>query len=100
MDILLVGLRLQLVGHCEHDQIGPGCSFGNSHDLQAFAFGFGSRGGAITQRNNNVLRATVAKVQGVSMALRAVAKNGHFHVLDQIHIAVAIIINTHFISPD
>ena len=95
VDVFLVGLGLQLVGHGEHDQVGPGGGFGDAHDLEAFAFGLRGRGGAFAQGNDNVLRTAVAQVQRVGVALGAVAQDGDFHVLDQVHIAIAIIINAH-----
>ena len=67
--------------------------------LQAFAFGFGGRRRAFAQGNNKVLRTTVTQVQCVGVALATVAEDGNLLVLDQVHIAIAVVINAHFHSP-
>mmetsp|Transcript_29253 Transcript_29253/g.56689 ORF Transcript_29253/g.56689 Transcript_29253/m.56689 type:complete len:326 (+) Transcript_29253:4455-5432(+) len=46
MYVFLVGFRLKFIGHCEHDQIGPGRRFGDAHSLQALAFGLSDGGRA------------------------------------------------------
>ena len=95
VNVLPVGRGLKLVGHGEHDKIGPGSGFGDAHDLQALGFGLGRRGRALAKRNRNVLGAAVAQIQRMGMALAAVPENGHLHVLDEIHIAIAIVIDAH-----
>ena len=52
VDVFLVGFGLQFVGHGEHDDVAPGCRFGDAHDGQAFAFGFLGRGRAFAQSDD------------------------------------------------
>ena len=63
-----------------------------------FALGLGDAGRALAQGDDNVFCAAVAQVQCVGMALRAVAENGHVHVLDQVDVAIAVIVNAHVLS--
>jgi hypothetical protein len=98
VDVFLVGFGLQFVGHGEHDQVAPGGGFGDAHDLQAFAFGLLGRGRAGAQRHDQVLRARIAQVQRMGVALGAVAEDGDLLVLDQVHIAVAVVVNAHGVS--
>ena len=95
MHVFLVGLRLQFIGHGEHDQIAPGRRFGNAHHLKAFAFGFLGRWRALAQGNHKIFGAAVAQVQRMGVALAAVAQDGHFLVLDQVDVAIAVIVNAH-----
>ncbi|EKD61954.1 MAG: hypothetical protein ACD_54C00008G0001 [uncultured bacterium] len=99
VDVFLVGFSLQLVGHGEHDQIGPSRGFGDAHDLQAFGFGFLGGRRAFAQRDHKVFRARIAQVQRMGVALAAVAENGDLFVLDDVHIAVTIVINAHLGAP-
>jgi hypothetical protein len=69
VDVFLVGLGLQLVGHGEHDQVAPGGGLGDAHDLQALGFGLLGRGRAFAQRHDEVLRARIAQVQRMGVAL-------------------------------
>ncbi len=95
MDVFLVGLGLQFIGHGEHDQVAPSGGFSDAHDLEAFAFGLFRAGRAGAQCHDDVLGTAIAQVQRMGMALAAIAKDGDFLVLDQVHIAIAIIINAH-----
>jgi hypothetical protein len=95
MHVFAVGLGLKLVGHGEHDQVAPGGGLGDAHDLQALALGLGGAGRAFAQRHDDVLRAAVAQVQRVGMTLGAIAQDRHLLVLDQVHIAIAIVVDAH-----
>ena len=97
--VFLICLRLKLIGHCEHDDIAPRRGLGDAHDLEALTFGLGGRRRAFTQGDDKVLGATVAQVQRMGVALRAIAKDGDFLVFDEVHIAIAIVINAHSHSP-
>ncbi len=99
VDVFLVGLCLKFIGHGEHDDVAPCGRFGDTHNLQAFTFGFLGRGRAFAQGNNKVLGARVAQVQRVGVALGAVAQDGDFLVLDQVDVAIAIVIDAHFGAP-
>ncbi len=95
VDIGCVGRGLQFVGHGEHDQVAPFRRLGDVHDLQPLGLAFRGRGGTRTQRHDDVLGARIAQVQGMGMALAAIAKDGDASVLDQVHIAVAVVVNAH-----
>ena len=41
VDVFFICFGLKFVGHCEHDDIAPCGRFGDPHDFEAFAFGFG-----------------------------------------------------------
>jgi hypothetical protein len=69
--------------------------FGDVHDLEAFGFALLGRSGTRAQGDDDVLGTAVAQVQRVGVALGAVAKDGDFLVLDQVHIAVAVVVNAH-----
>ena len=99
MDVFFIGICLQFIGHGKHDQITPSRGFGDAHYLQPFGFGFLGGCRAFAQRNNQVFGATVAQVQRMGVALRAIAKNGHFGVFNQIDIAIAVIVNAHGFVP-
>ena len=95
VDVFLIGVCLQFVGHGEHDDVAPSGSFGDAHDLQAFAFGFLGRGAACAQSDHEVLGTRIAQVQRMGVALRTIAEDGDLFVLDEVDVAVAIIINAH-----
>jgi hypothetical protein len=95
MDVFAVGVGLKFIGHGEHDEVAPGGGLGDAHHLQALAFGLGGAGGAFAQRHDDVLGARIAQVQCVGVALAAIAQDRHLLVLDQVHIAIAIIVNAH-----
>ena len=98
LDVFVPRVRLQFVGHGEHQDVAPGRGLGDAHDGQAFTFGLGGGGGAFAQRNGHVVCATVAQVQGVGVALRAVAEDRDFLVLDQVHVAIAVVVHAHGLS--
>ena len=58
-----------------------------------------AEGGALAQRDGDVLHAGIAQVQRVGMALAAVADDGHLLALDQIDVGVAIVIDAHHRPP-
>ena len=95
VDVFLIGIRLQFVGHGEHDQVRPSGCCCDVHDLQAFAFGLFGRGRTGAQGDHKVLRAAVAQVQRVGVALAAIAQNGDLFVFDQVDVTVTIIIDAH-----
>ena len=101
MHIFLVGVGLQFIGHGEHDQVAPSGRFGDAHDLEPLGLGFSGAGRTGAQCHHDIPGAAVAQVQRMGMALAAIAQNGDLLVLDQVHIAIAIIIDAHlFFSSD
>lgn len=99
MDVLAVGGGLQFVGHGEHDEVAPGGGFGDAHDLEALGFGLFGGGGTRTEGDDEVLGARIAEVEGVGVALGAVAEDGDLLVLDEVHVAVTIVIDAHCGDP-
>ena len=95
VDVFAVGVGLQLVGHGDHDQVAPGRGLGDAHDLEALGLGLLGRGRAFAQRHDDVLRARIAQVQRMRVALAAIADDGHLLVLDQIDVAVTVVIDAH-----
>ena len=73
VDVLLVRFGLKLVGHCEHDHVGPSRSFRDAHDLQAFAFGFCTEGGAFAQmpQQRSLHRNRAGSTRGRGLANRS-----------------------------
>ena len=69
--------------------------FVDRHDLQPLGFGLLRRRRARPQADGNVLRPRVAQVQRVGMALAAVADDGNLLVLDEIDVAIAIVVDAH-----
>jgi len=90
---------LVLIGCQDHHDIGPGGSFGVAQHLEAGAFGLDGGGAAGTKRDRDILDAAVAQVLRMGMALAAIADDDDLLVLDQLQIAVGIIINAHVLSP-
>ncbi len=95
MDVFAIGLGLQLVGHGEHDQVAPGRRLGNVHHGQPLGLGLLRGFRSFAQRHDDVLRPRIAQVEGMGMALAAIAENGNLLVLDQVDVAVTIVIDAH-----
>ena len=95
VDMGVVGLGLELVGHRHHDQVGPGGGLGDVLHRQALGLDLGRTCRARTQRDAEVFRPAVTQVQRMRVALAAIADDGHVLVLDQVDVAVAIIIDAH-----
>ena len=91
----LVDVGLQLVRRQHHDDVGPLGGLGHLHDLEACLFGLGGRRRALAEGDDDVLHAGVAQVEGVGMALAAVADDGDLLALDEIDVGIAIVIDTH-----
>jgi len=78
----VIELRLLGIWSENHDDVGPGRCFGWSVDDQAFLFGFGARGTAFVQADTDG-DATVTEIEGMSVALRAIADDGDLLRLDE-----------------
>ena len=96
LDFVLVDVGLQFVGDEHHDDVGP---FGGVGDvditLRPSPCAFLAGAGALAQRDDDVFHAAIAHVERMSMALAAVADDGHLLALDQVQVGVAIVIDTH-----
>ena len=99
VDVFLVCFRLKLIGHCEHNDVAPCGRFGDAHNSQALSFCFLGRRRTLAQCNGEVFCAGIAQVQSVGVALGTIAEDCDLLVLDQVHVAVAVIENAHVKSP-
>ena len=88
---LLVDLRGGLVGDEEHDDVGPLGGFGGAGDFEAGELGLLRVGGAGAQADFDV-HAGVLEVEGVRVALRAVADDGDLLGLDEGEVSVLIVV--------
>ena len=95
VDVRPVGLGLQLVRHGHHQHVGPGGGLGDAHDLDAGPLGLGGGGRAGAQRGGDLSDAGIVHVQRVRMALAAIAHDSHPSVLDEVYVAVAIVVDAH-----
>jgi hypothetical protein len=94
-EIGVVDVRLQFVRRQHHDDVGPLGAVGRAHDREARTFGLLDRGRARLQRNAHVLDTRIAQVHRMGVALAAVAHDQDLLALDQVHIGIAIIVDTH-----
>jgi hypothetical protein len=90
-----VDVGLQLVGRQHHDDVGPLGAVGRAHHREARALGLLDRGRARLQRYAHVLDARIAQVHRMGVALAAVTDDQDLLALDQVHIGIAIIVDTH-----
>ena len=97
VDVVPVRLRLKFIGHGKHDEVAPCGGLGDAHDLQSFGFRFlgGRRAGA--QGHDDAASARIAQVQRVGMALRPISQNRDVFFLDEIYVAISVVIYAHSI---
>ena len=91
-NLVCIGLCLQLIGNQDHDEVGLFGSLLGGHDLEARILGLLPGLGALTQADAHV-DAAVGKVQRMGMPLRAVADDCDLLALDQVGIAILIVVN-------
>ena len=96
LQILIIDVGLAFIRGQHHDDIGPLGGFRCSHAFQTGGFDLGTAGRVFTQRDDDVLHATVFQIIGVGMALAAVTDNRNLLVLDQIDVGIPIVIDAHF----
>ena len=99
VNVLPVSIRLQFIGHRHHQHVRPLGGVADRHDFKPLGLGLLRRGRALAQPHRHVLHARVPQVQRMRMALAAVADHGHLLVLDQVDVAVAIVIDPHSSVP-
>ena len=92
---LAIDVALQFVGREHHHDVGPFGGFGDFHGLEARAFGLLDALRTLAQRDHDVLDATVAHIERMSVALAAITNDGDLLALDQVEVGVAIVINAH-----
>src|SRR6267378_3857013 len=86
IELGLLGIRGE-----NHDDVGPGRGFGRSIDGQAFFLRLGYGGASLLKTDTNG-DAAVAKIQRVSMALRAVTDDGDFFALYEREVGGIVVI--------
>jgi hypothetical protein len=94
-EVGVVDVRLQLVRGQHHHDVGPLGAVGRAHHREAGALGLLDRGRAGLQRNAHVLDARITEVHGVGMTLAAVADDQDLLALDQVHVGITIVVDTH-----
>jgi hypothetical protein len=99
-DLALVDVALQFVGREDHQGVGPRGRFRNAHDGQAVGLDLLGGGGVRAKGDGDVLDAAVAKIQRMCAALRAIAYDGDLLVQDASEVGVAVVVDTHDLSPE
>ena len=92
-DALLIQGGLLLVVDQDHDHVGSLGGLGGGHDGHALGFGLGPALGAVVQAHDDV-DAALLQVEGVSVALRAVADDGNGLASQLLKVTVLLIENT------
>ena len=93
--VVFIDRTLQLVGRQHHDHVGPFGGLVRRHHRESGAFGLGLAGRAGAQGHHQLADPAVAQVQGMGVALAAIADDSNFLAGDQVEIGVAIIIDAH-----
>ena len=91
-DELFVDLGLGLIGGEDHDDVGLGRGLCHAHDLEAGLGSLLSGRGALAQADADVA-AGVHEIERVGVALRAVADDGDFLSLDDLGLAILVVVN-------
>ena len=94
-ELVAIDVGLQLVRRQHHHDVRPFRGFGDGEDLDALLFGLGGGGGALAERHGDLLHAGIPEVEGVGVALAAVADDDDLLALDQVDVGVAIVIDAH-----
>ena len=92
LDVLLVDLGLGLVRSQDHDDVGFLSRGVHVDDLEAGLTGLLGGGAALTQADAHVATG-VHEVQGVSVALGAVADDGDLLVLNDLRLAIVLVVD-------
>ena len=99
VQMIVVDVALQFVGREHHHHVGPFGGVGHLHDLELLALGLLDALRVLAQRDRDVLDAGIAQIERVGMALAAIADDGDLLALDQVQVGVAVVVNTHCLSP-
>jgi hypothetical protein len=95
LDLVGVKHSLLFVRHEDHEHVCPLGGFCRGDDFKAFGLCLLAAGGPFLKGDLDLLHTAVAHVQHVSVALAAIADNGHFLALDKGEICVLLVINFH-----
>ena len=90
-DLLVVDGLLELIGQQHHDPVGLGAGVGDAQHFQAIGLGLLGRAAACVEPNYDV-DAAVLEVQGVGMALGAVANDGNRLAVQQGEVGVGVVV--------
>ena len=90
-----VEVCLQLIGDEHHGDIGPGRAAGRIGHAEAGGLCLGGRTRTRAQADFDVLTAGVLEVIRVGVALGAVTDDQDVLVLDQVNVAIAVVVNAH-----
>src|SRR5690606_31518692 len=93
LEVVLPDRCLVLVGREDHQDVGPAGRFLVAQHLEARAFGLLRRSRTRTQRDRDILYATVAQVLRMGVTLAAVAEPGDLLVRDQVQVPVGVVVN-------
>jgi hypothetical protein len=89
-NLLLIHRLLGLVGEEHHDPVGLAAGVGHAQHLQAIGPGFLGRAAALVEAHNHV-DAAVLEVEGMGMALGAVADDRHGLAAQQGEVGVGVV---------
>ncbi len=90
LDAVLPDLAVELVGYQHHDHLALAGGVGGLHDAQAVSFGLGHARGLGPQADEH-RNAGVLQIQGVGMALRAVADDGHGLAFELLEVCIVVV---------
>ena len=99
LKMVVVEIGLQLVGRQHHHDVGPRRRLGNADHAQARAARLVGARRALAERDRHLRDAALLEVVGVGMALAAVTHDRHLFRLDEVHVRIAIVIDTHLFPP-
>ena len=99
VQVIGVNVGLQLVRRQHHHDVGPFGRLGDLLHRQLLRLRLLHSLRILAQRHRDLLDAGVAQIEGVGVALAAVADDGDFLALDQVQVGVAIVVNTHEYHP-
>ena len=89
-DFLVIDLFLELIRQQHHDPVRLGGSIRDAQNLQAVGLGFVSGAASFVEAHHHV-HAAVLEIQGVGMALGAVADDGNCLAAEQREIGIGVV---------
>ena len=89
-DLGVVDGLLELIGQQHHDPVRLGAGLGDAEHFQAIGAGFVGRAAAFVEAHHHV-DAAVLEVEGMGVALRTVANDGHRLAVQQAEVGVGVV---------
>ncbi len=96
-DLLGVDRAHHLVGHQHHDDVGRSDRLGHGEDLEP-GLGGGCGAGRVGTKTDHDIDSGFGEVAGMGVALAAETDDGHLVLLDQIGIAVAVVVDVRHVA--